>query len=66
MLLIPIMIHVITRGREFIKEPRIIMKAVTKDFREMEYSGVKTLCCGAGGGLLADEKEWNELRIWTG
>ena len=47
-------------------EPRNILRAVVREFVEAEYNREKTLCCGAGGGLLANEKDWNEFRAWTG
>ena len=31
--------------------PRKAITSVTNDFMELEESGRKTLCCGAGGGL---------------
>jgi Fe-S oxidoreductase len=35
------------------KEPRIILNAVVKDFREMNPHGIENYCCGGGGGLVA-------------
>jgi len=35
------------------EEPRIIMRAACKDFREMQPHGAENWCCGGGGGLSA-------------
>ncbi len=47
----------LARAGGLIEEPREILRAVVKDFREMPADTIreKTFCCGAGGGLLADE-----------
>jgi len=37
-----------------IDEPRIILKAVCKDFREMEPYGDRNYCCGGGGGMALE------------
>ncbi|MHB8397250.1 MAG: (Fe-S)-binding protein [Thermoplasmataceae archaeon] len=54
------------RGGNLINEPRNVLKAVVRETVEAEYTKQETLCCGAGGGLLADEKDWNEYRAWAG
>jgi Fe-S oxidoreductase len=35
------------------EEPRIIMRAACRDYREMTPSGAENWCCGGGGGLAA-------------
>lgn len=47
----------LARAGQLTEEPREILRAVVNDFREMPANTTreKTFCCGAGGGLLADE-----------
>jgi Fe-S oxidoreductase len=47
----------LARAGGLTEEPREILRAVVRDFREMsaDTTREKTFCCGAGGGLLADE-----------
>ncbi len=47
------------------KEPRIILNAVVKDFREMNPYGIENYCCGGGGGLVA-LPEYYEKRMKAG
>ncbi len=54
------------RGGNLINEPRKLLKNVVENFVESEYVKEETFCCGAGGGLLANEKNWNEFRAWAG
>lgn len=56
----------LSRGGNLVNEPREVLKAVVRETVESEYSKEKTFCCGAGGGLLADEKDWNDSRAWAG
>lgn len=56
----------LARGGNLVDEPRRVLSAVVRETVEAEYSREKTFCCGAGGGLLADEKDWNEARAWAG
>lgn len=56
----------LARGGNLVNEPRKILSAVVRETVEAEFSKDKTFCCGAGGGLLADEKEWNDSRAWAG
>jgi Fe-S oxidoreductase len=37
-----------------IEEPRIILRAACKDFREMEPNREKNYCCGGGGGVVLE------------
>jgi Fe-S oxidoreductase len=47
----------LARAGGLTEEPREILRAVVTDFREMAADTIRerTFCCGAGGGLLADE-----------
>lgn len=45
-------------------EPRRIIRAVAKDFREMSPTREQNWCCGGGGGLVALDNE--DFRIRTG
>ena len=47
----------LARAGGLTEEPREILRAVVRDFREMPANTIRqyTFCCGAGGGLLADE-----------
>jgi Fe-S oxidoreductase len=47
----------LARAGGLLEEPREILRAVVKDFREMPADTIrqKTFCCGAGGGMLAEE-----------
>ncbi|MFP3255590.1 MAG: (Fe-S)-binding protein, partial [Thermoplasmata archaeon] len=54
------------RGGNLVNEPREILKMVVRETVEAKYTKEETFCCGAGGGLLADEKNWNEFRAWAG
>ncbi len=56
----------LARGGNLVNEPRKILSAVVRETVEAEFTKDKTFCCGAGGGLLADEKDWNESRAWAG
>jgi len=54
------------RGGNLVNEPREILKMVVRETVEAKYTKEETFCCGAGAGLLADEKNWNEFRAWAG
>jgi Fe-S oxidoreductase len=47
----------VARAGGMLEEPREILRAVVNDFREMPADTIRerTFCCGAGGGMLADE-----------
>jgi len=47
------------------REPRVILKAVAQDFREMTPHGLENYCCGGGGGLVA-LPEYDEKRLRAG
>lgn len=40
-------------------EPRLILRAVAKDFREMTPTGAEAFCCGGGSGLVADPEAYD-------
>ncbi|SFG06542.1 Fe-S oxidoreductase [Desulfotomaculum arcticum] len=42
---------------------RVIMHAVTTDFREMTPHGMDNFCCGGGSGILFDDPEMYQRRI---
>jgi len=48
-----------------IGEPRIILKAVTTNFRELTPNREEAYCCGGGSGLVANP-DVMELRMLTG
>lgn len=47
------------------EEPRVILKAVTQNFKEMTPHGLENYCCGGGGGLVALD-EYNDKRLKAG
>jgi len=55
----------LARSGGIIEEPRIVLRAVASDFREMTPNGYENYCCGGGGGLVAIP-EWNEIRLKAG
>jgi Fe-S oxidoreductase len=46
-------------------EPRRVIRAAVKDFREMTPNRLESYCCGAGSGLVA-EPEWMDIRMQAG
>jgi Fe-S oxidoreductase len=44
------------RAAGYIQQPRDIIKAVCIDFREMWPNRDRNFCCGAGSGILMDER----------
>ncbi|MBN1609103.1 MAG: (Fe-S)-binding protein [Polyangiaceae bacterium] len=54
------------RGMGLLEEPRAILRAVCSEFHEMPEDTIRerTLCCGGGAGLGADENM--ELRLRAG
>jgi Fe-S oxidoreductase len=46
-------------------EPRRVIRAAVKDFREMTPNRLESYCCGAGSGLVA-EPEWIDIRMQAG
>jgi Fe-S oxidoreductase len=47
------------------EDPRTVIKATTKEFREMSPTKEFNWCCGGGGGLVA-LPEYKDLRMQTG
>ena len=48
-----------------LEEPRIVLRAVAQNFREMTPNRAEAYCCGGGGGLVAIP-EWEEKRLRAG
>lgn len=46
----------ISRVSGLMQQPRNLLKMVAKDFTEMPDAGVMNWCCGAGGGVSANER----------
>jgi Fe-S oxidoreductase len=55
----------LARNSGIIEEPRRILKTLVKDFREMTPNKERNICCGGGGGLVANP-EWSETRLKAG
>ncbi|MFC2167927.1 (Fe-S)-binding protein [Acidobacteriota bacterium] len=55
----------LARNSGIIEEPRRIVKSIIQDFREMTPNKERNLCCGGGGGLVANP-EWEETRLKAG
>jgi len=53
------------RNGGLLEEPRIILRAVAQDFREMTPNRAENFCCGGGAGLVAIP-EWYEKRMRAG
>lgn len=48
------------------EEPRMLVKAIATDFRELTPSRSLNWCCGGGGGLIAAADEMKEVRMKAG
>ena len=46
-------------------EPRRVIRAAVKDYREMTPNRLESYCCGAGSGLVA-EPDWMDIRMQAG
>ena len=46
-------------------EPRRVIKAAVKDYRELIPNRLESYCCGAGSGLVA-EPDWMDIRMEAG
>ena len=55
----------LTRNGGLLEEPRIVLRAVTEDFREMYPNKEENYCCGGGGGMVA-VSEWDNRRLEAG
>ncbi|MDI3280219.1 MAG: (Fe-S)-binding protein [Bacillota bacterium] len=53
------------RNGGIFEEPRAIIRAIARDFREMNPNREKNWCCGGGGGLVA-QPDLEEFRAVTG
>ncbi len=53
------------RNGGLLEEPRIVLRAAVKDFREMYPNKEEAYCCGGGSGMVAVE-EWEERRMQAG
>jgi len=53
------------RNGGLLEEPRIVLRAAVKDFREMYPNREEAYCCGGGSGMVAVE-EWEERRMQAG
>lgn len=52
------------RANDIYKEPRNIIKAITKDFVEMRRNRSFALCCGAGGAQMFKEAEKGDKEVF--
>ena len=55
----------LTRNGGLLEEPRIVLRAVTENFREMYPNREENYCCGGGGGMVA-VSEWDDKRLEAG
>ncbi len=55
----------IGRNGGIFEQPRDIVKAISKDFRDMTPNRQEQWCCGGGGGIVAID-EMNEFRLKSG
>ncbi len=55
----------LARTSGIFREPRIVLRAIASDFREMNPHGIENYCCGGGGGLVA-LPEYEEKRMKAG
>jgi len=55
----------LARNGGLIEEPRLVLRNIAEDFREMTPNKDQALCCGGGGGLVA-LAEYAERRIAAG
>jgi len=53
------------RNGGLLEEPRIVLRAAVKDFREMYPNKEESYCCGGGSGMAAVQ-EWQERRMQAG
>ncbi|MDD5338555.1 MAG: (Fe-S)-binding protein [Dehalococcoidales bacterium] len=55
----------LTRNGGLLEEPRIVLRAAVKDYREMSPNRDDSYCCGGGGGIIA-VPEWDSKRMEAG
>jgi Fe-S oxidoreductase len=53
------------RNGGLLEEPRIILRAAVRDFRELYPNREESYCCGGGSGMVA-VSEWEERRMQAG
>jgi len=53
------------RNGGILEEPRLILRAAVKDFREMYFNREESYCCGGGSGMVA-VSEWEDRRMEAG
>jgi Fe-S oxidoreductase len=53
------------RNGGLIEEPRLVLRAAVKDFRELYPNREESYCCGGGSGMVA-VSEWEERRMQAG
>lgn len=53
------------RNGGLLEEPRLVLRAAVKDFREMYPNREESYCCGGGSGMVA-VSEWEERRMEAG
>jgi len=53
------------RNGGLLEEPRIVLRAAVRDFREMYPNREESYCCGGGSGMVA-VSEWEERRMLAG
>ena len=53
------------RNGGLLEEPRIVLRAAARDFREMHPNREESYCCGGGSGMVA-VSEWDERRMQAG
>lgn len=55
----------LARNGGIVEEPRLILRYIVSDFREMIPWGKDGFCCGGGGGMMA-MREYTERRLGAG
>jgi len=53
------------RNGGLLEEPRIVLRAAVRDFREMYPNREEAYCCGGGSGMVA-VSEWEDRRMQAG
>jgi len=53
------------RNGGLLEEPRVVLRAAVKDFREIYPNREESYCCGGGSGMVA-VSEWEERRMLAG
>lgn len=53
------------RNGGILEEPRLVLRAAVKDFRDMHPNREESYCCGGGSGMVA-VSEWEDKRMEAG